>query len=178
VKQFPPILVSHQLIFIILYPGNKAFSTLYKQRVPHSFRVVNEGDAITGVPNYLCCGGIYKHAGLEVILDEGMTGNILVGPTIVETLFRFHKIRTNVAAHQMARYRDCLECSFESGQLLDYYRGRNVLYQELVESPSHHQQPNIGHGSSDDVRRNSSSTKRNEIPEWMIVARKSSSKVS
>merc|ERR1712146_322384 len=39
--------------------GNRAFSRLYKQRVPHSFRVVNEGDAFTAIPNYLCCGGLY-----------------------------------------------------------------------------------------------------------------------
>jgi hypothetical protein len=134
---------------------------------------VNEGDAITGVPNYLCCGGMYKHAGLEVILDEGMTGNILVGPTIVETLFRFHKVRTNVVAHQMARYRDCLECSFESGQLHDYYRGRNVIHQELIESPSHQHSKGNDERRSNDVGLHSSSANRNEIPEWMIVTRKS-----
>ena len=27
--------------------GNRAFSRIYKQRVPHSFRVVNEGDAVS-----------------------------------------------------------------------------------------------------------------------------------
>ncbi|VEU39928.1 unnamed protein product [Pseudo-nitzschia multistriata] len=111
--------------------GNKAFSRLYKQRVPHSFRVVNEGDAITTIPNYLWCGGLYKHAGLEVILDAGMTGNVLVGPTVVETLFRFHKVRTNVMAHQMQRYRECLECIFDPSELLEYYRDHNVAYEEL-----------------------------------------------
>jgi hypothetical protein len=42
------------------------------------------------------CSGIYKHAGLEVILDEGRTGNTLVGPTVVETLFRFHKVSSSL----------------------------------------------------------------------------------
>lgn len=107
--------------------GNKTFSRLYKQRVPHSFRVVNEGDAITSMPNYLCCGGIYKHSGLEVLLDEGQTGNILVGPTVVETLFRFSKVRTSVMAHTMQRYRDCLECAFDQDELLEYYRGHNLV---------------------------------------------------
>ena len=107
--------------------GNHTFSRLYKQRVPHSFRVVNEGDAITSMPNYLCCGGIYKHSGLEVILDEGTTGNILVGPNVVETLFRFGKVRTSVMAHTMERYRDCLECAFAQDELLEYYRGHNFL---------------------------------------------------
>ena len=118
--------------------GNRAFSRLYKQRVPHSFRVVNEGDAITTIPNYLWCGGLYKHAGLEVILDGGMTGNVLVGPTVVETLFRFHKVRTSVMAHQMERYRDCLECIFDESQLLEYYRDHNIAYEELLADRHHH----------------------------------------
>jgi hypothetical protein len=112
--------------------GNRAFSRLYKQKVPHSFRVVNEGDAITTIPNYFWCGGLYKHAGLEVILDGGMTGNVLVGPTVVETLFRFHKVRTNVLAHQMERYRDCLECIFDDTQLMEYYKDHNIAYEELL----------------------------------------------
>jgi hypothetical protein len=107
--------------------GNKAFSRFYKQRVPHSFRVVNEGDAITSMPNRYFCSGVYKHAGLEVLLDEGMTGNILVGPTVVETIFRFSPVRTNMMAHTMTRYRDCLECAFEEDELLEYYRGHNVV---------------------------------------------------
>ncbi len=107
--------------------GNKAFSRLYKQRVPHTFRVVNEGDAITSIPNRFFCGGVYKHSGLEVLLDEGQTGNILVGPTVVETLFRFHQVRTSVLAHTMQRYRDCLECAFSQDELLEYYRGHNLV---------------------------------------------------
>jgi hypothetical protein len=52
--------------------GNKQFTRFYKQRVPHTFRIVNEGDPITSMPNrYLFCSGVYKHAGLEVLLDEG-----------------------------------------------------------------------------------------------------------
>jgi hypothetical protein len=154
--------------------GNKAFSKLYKQRVPHTFRVVNEGDAITAVPNYLCCGGLYKHAGLEVILDEGKTGNILVGPTVVETLFRFSKVRTNITAHQLARYRDCLECAFDESQLLDYYKGHNVAHQDLKEEEKIGEN---GQSSNDEayVKRLSSSkfAKESLIPEWMIAPRKS-----
>mmetsp|Transcript_6004 Transcript_6004/g.12354 ORF Transcript_6004/g.12354 Transcript_6004/m.12354 type:complete len:520 (-) Transcript_6004:149-1708(-) len=112
--------------------GNHAFAKQYKQKVPHSFRVVNEGDAFTTIPNYFFCGGHYKHAGLEVILDGGMTGNVLVGPTVVETLFRFHKVRTNVLAHQMQRYRECLECIFDDTQLLEYYKHHNIAYEELM----------------------------------------------
>eukprot|EP00934_Nitzschia_sp_Nitz4_P003243 Nitzschia sp. Nitz4//scaffold254_size28068//599//5528//NITZ4_008147-RA/size28068-augustus-gene-0.31-mRNA-1//-1//CDS//3329544319//3233//frame0 len=140
--------------------GNRTFSRLYKQRVPHTFRVVNEGDAITSLPNYLFCGGIYKHAGLEVLLDEGMTGNILVGPTVVETLFRFHKVRTSVLAHTMQRYRDSLECAFAQDELLEYFQGHNV----------------VNHTSSrttKQIRKRISTTPSTDIPDWMTQMRTS-----
>lgn len=64
--------------------GNHAFARMYKQKVPHTFRVACEGDAFTTMPPTVLFGwsGIYKHAGLEVMLDEGCTGNILIGPTV------------------------------------------------------------------------------------------------
>lgn len=141
--------------------GNRAFSRLYKQKVPHSFRVVNEGDAITTIPNYFCCSGVYKHAGLEVILDGGMTGNVLVGPTVVETLFRFHKVRTNVMAHQMERYRECLECIFDDSQLQEYYKDHNIAYKELLadRKPS-------GGGDEEDQRKSKENT-NNSSAHWM-----------
>jgi hypothetical protein len=138
--------------------GNKAFSRLYKQRVPHSFRVVNEGDVITSMPNFVFCGGIYKHAGLEVLLDEGMTGNILVGPTVVETVFRFHQVRTNMLAHTMSRYRDCLECAFEEHELLEYYQGHNVVKANYQTAGTEH-------------------VANAEIPDWMTQGRKSAKHV-
>lgn len=105
--------------------GNRAFTRLYKQRVPHTFRLVNEGDPVTGLPVATIGGGfsMYKHAGLEVALDEGCTGNILVGPTIVETMFRFSKVRTNMAAHSMEQYRDNLESALSIEELHEYYAG-------------------------------------------------------
>jgi hypothetical protein len=141
--------------------GNKAFSRLYKQKVPHSFRVVNEGDAFTTMPNYLFCGGLYKHAGLEVILDGGMTGNVLVGPTVVETLFRFHKVRTNLMAHQMQRYRECLECIFDDSQLMEYYKDHNIAFEELLADRK-------SNGEDEENQRNSDSEKiRNANDNWV-----------
>ena len=130
--------------------GNKQFSRFYKEKVPHSFRVVNEGDAITSMPNRYFCGGVYKHSGLEVLLDEGMTGNILVGPTVVETLFRFSPVRTSMLAHTMTRYRDCLECAFEEHELLEYYQGHNVSKTETQK------------GNTKQIR-----VSKTEIPEWL-----------
>eukprot|EP00557_Chaetoceros_sp_GSL56_P006505 CAMPEP_0176504310 /NCGR_PEP_ID=MMETSP0200_2-20121128/15861_1 /TAXON_ID=947934 /ORGANISM="Chaetoceros sp., Strain GSL56" /LENGTH=1635 /DNA_ID=CAMNT_0017903725 /DNA_START=200 /DNA_END=5107 /DNA_ORIENTATION=- len=107
--------------------GNHAFARFYKAHVPHTFRVVTEGDAITSLPLPTSCPpALYKHAGLEVILDEGSTGNILVGPTIVETLFRFSKVRTNMFAHLMEKYRDGLESALTHDELQEVYRTHGV----------------------------------------------------
>ena len=104
--------------------GNIAFKTIYKQRVPHTYRVVTEGDAFTSMPTLgPLCSGIYRHAGLEVLLEVGCTGNILVGPTVVETLLRFTKVRTSVMAHSLERYRESLESALGSDDLKEYYRG-------------------------------------------------------
>ncbi|EJK47583.1 hypothetical protein THAOC_33688 [Thalassiosira oceanica] len=104
--------------------GNLAFKTVYKSRVPHTFRVITEGDAITSI---LTVGkgfsGIYRHAGLEVLLEDGCTGNILVGPTVVETLLRFTKVRTSMTAHFMDRYRESLESALSGAELKEYYSG-------------------------------------------------------
>lgn len=106
--------------------GNHAFARLYKQKVPHTFRVVTEGDAITTTPTAMMCGGWYKHAGLEVMLDEGLTGNILVGPTVVETMFRFTKMRTSLKAHSLENYRDSLESGLSQAELQEYYRSHGT----------------------------------------------------
>lgn len=112
--------------------GNRAFAREYKRKVPHTFRICAEGDALTTQPvsgtgpllSFIRFRSMwYKHAGLEVALDEGKTGNILVGPTIVETLFRFTKVRTNLEAHSMVRYRDCLEKALSEQELEEYYEG-------------------------------------------------------
>lgn len=104
--------------------GNNAFKTIYKKRVPHTFRVCTEGDAITTMPSTgPFFGGIYRHAGLEVLLEEGCTGNILVGPTVVETLLRFSKVRTSLDAHSLERYRESLESALGREDLKEYYRG-------------------------------------------------------
>jgi hypothetical protein len=132
--------------------GNHAFSRLYKQRVPHTFRVVNEGDALTTLPNTVMLGGQYKQAGLEVMLDEGCTGNIIVGPTVVETMFRFSKVRTSVAAHSLARYRQNLQSGLTEAELHEYYRG---------------------HGFS----KSAATQQSNEaLPEWLTKFKRSSSK--
>lgn len=133
--------------------GNRAFARLYKSCVPHTFRVCVEGDAITSQPLGYCSSGFYKHAGIEVALDEGRTGNILVGPTIVETLFRFSKVRTSFEAHTMKRYRDCLESAFSDEELEEYYKG--------------HMEKNFQRNASQSNLKSSASSIP-KVPSWVI----------
>jgi hypothetical protein len=95
-------------------------------------------------------------------LDEGMTGNILVGPTVVETVFRFHQVRTNMLAHKMRRYRDCLECAFEEHELLEYYQGRNKNV-VMAKHQAGTEQLHVANAA--------------EIPDWMTQGRKSAKHV-
>jgi hypothetical protein len=89
--------------------------------------VVTEADAVTALPLPTSCPpALYKHAGLEVILDDGNTGNILVGPTIAETLFRFSKVRTSIYAHLMEKYRSGLESAFTQDEMQEFYHTHGV----------------------------------------------------
>jgi hypothetical protein len=143
--------------------GNRAFATVYKQRVPHTFRVANERDAFTTLPTPLLCGGRYKHAGLEVVLDEGCTGNTLVGPTVVETLFRFSKMRTSVAAHSMERYRDCLVSAMRPEELEEYYRGHGTLVMR-------EHRPGLYDDEATDI---SAAVADEDLPPWLTQVRRS-----
>jgi hypothetical protein len=80
--------------------GNPTFSRMYNRRVPDSFRLVTDGDLVTGIPRGLF--SMYKHAGIEVWVDE--YGNIIVSPSFVERAFRASS-RTSIIAHKMATYR-------------------------------------------------------------------------
>jgi len=51
---------------------------------------------------------------------------MLVGPTVVETLFRFSKVRTNMRAHLLDAYRDGLESAFTHDELQEFYRTHGV----------------------------------------------------
>ena len=52
------------------------FAIQYNRVVPDSFRVVVDGDVVTGVP-----GAWYKHVGTEVVVDgESNTGTIIIDP--------------------------------------------------------------------------------------------------
>lgn len=88
-----------------------------------------------------------------MLLDEGCTGNILVGPTVVETMFRFTKMRTSVAAHSMERYRESLESALGRDELKEYYHGHG------------------GKASHDDRRHHSGYN--DSLPSWVTNVKRS-----
>jgi uncharacterized membrane protein YgcG len=106
--------------------GNAAWSKFFARRVPHCFRVVTEGDVFVTVPkaSFSLAKGklaVYQHTGVEVVLDDAATGTICVAPTAVESTFRFSKGYYSIANHSLVKYRDCLEASFKSAELRQYY---------------------------------------------------------
>lgn len=96
--------------------GNFAFSTMYNAHVPATFRVVVDGDIIPGMPKLL---GMYRHAGVEVLIDAESTGNLIVRPSVVESSLIMRN-RTSATNHSLTTYRDCLEACFSPEDLLEY----------------------------------------------------------
>jgi len=72
------------------------------EQVVNTFRVVFEGDFITGIPKLLW---VYKHVGIEVEIDR--FGNMIVDPSFVEKQFRVSS-RRRFASHSMYAYRSGL----------------------------------------------------------------------
>lgn len=83
--------------------GNYEFAKLYDKIVPDSYRVVCDGDVVTGVPKLLF---MYTHVGHEVVIDT--QGNMIIDPTFVEKVFRTAS-RSKLSSHMMASYQTCLE---------------------------------------------------------------------
>ena len=92
--------------------GNHAFATVYNHAVPHSFRVVFDGDLFTGVPKLWY---LYKHIGRGVVIDG--TGNIIVDPSFVENVL--HTSNPNkMSSHSLLLYRKGLFKCFDETALL------------------------------------------------------------
>lgn len=99
--------------------GNYPFALMYDIQVPHSFRVVFDGDVVTGVPPGC---RLYKHVGYEVrrwgqrtrvglhhptdtcvCCDQAEVdklGNVIVDPSMLEKHFRT-PTKLRFAAHSM-----------------------------------------------------------------------------
>lgn len=109
--------------------GNYPFALMYDVQVPHSFRVVFDGDPITAVPKFV---RLYKHVGQEVRacvvgrptcssshsrltcadhqVELDKLGNIIVDPSLLEKHFRT-PTKLRFGAHSMYAYRDGLRAA-------------------------------------------------------------------
>jgi len=105
--------------------GDRNFRKLYNRTCPTCFRVVVDGDVVTGVPkNWMG----FKHACVQVLVDPDGFGNMIIGPSFVERWLRLRK-GFSVAAHLMSSYRDGLTSVVRTTKLVrelaSKFEGRN-----------------------------------------------------
>eukprot|EP00755_Sulcionema_specki_P008165 Sspe_Gene.5816::Locus_1938_Transcript_1_1_Confidence_1.000_Length_5391::g.5816::m.5816 len=83
--------------------GNATFRRSFNRAVPDTFRVVNDGDVVCSTPPRFwlpLIGGLYKHAGKQVIID--WKGNFVVRPGFTErSLPKWHLRGSDPRKHQM-----------------------------------------------------------------------------
>jgi hypothetical protein len=72
----------------------------YDTAVPHSYRLVNDRDIVTGIPKLI---SLFKHVGREIVIDK--RGNLITDFTFVEKIFRTQR---NIRDHLMDNYRCAL----------------------------------------------------------------------
>lgn len=75
--------------------GSYAFSSVYQGLIPNTFRVVVDGDIVSGVPS-----AWYKHVGTEVVVDREGAGNFICDPSFVERTFHT-MARRNLSSHSL-----------------------------------------------------------------------------
>jgi hypothetical protein len=80
--------------------GNRVVARMFNARVPLAYRLVSDGDFVTGLPRSLIL--TYKHVGTQIVLDR--FGNVIVDPSFIETEFRGRR-KTSLRAHAMNAYR-------------------------------------------------------------------------
>ncbi|KNC81501.1 hypothetical protein, variant [Sphaeroforma arctica JP610] len=88
--------------------GNKNFAAYYDEKVPHTFRLVNDGDVVTGVPKFKGPSFLnitYKHVGTCYVLSA--RGDLVINPNFPE---RFLKVAAtiNPQSHLTAAYRNSI----------------------------------------------------------------------
>jgi len=119
--------------------GNARFARMFNKKVPHHFRVTVDGDAVPGQPSFF-----YRHSGTRVLVDADYGGRVVVNPSIVEKTFGT-KGHTNISAHSLSRYRDCLEAALDQDELQEYL--------------------------SKGLQRSKGRADPDAVPEWLLAAR-------
>ncbi|CAB1115183.1 unnamed protein product [Ectocarpus sp. CCAP 1310/34] len=78
--------------------GNSIYAARYNDVVPHSFRVVVDGDPVPGVPSWW-----YTHVGTKVLIDGRGRGSLIIDPSFVEKRF-FVRSKRYVLSHLTEAY--------------------------------------------------------------------------
>eukprot|EP00752_Nemacystus_decipiens_P015668 g13982.t1 len=78
--------------------GNPIYAARYNDVVPHSFRVVVDGDPVPGVPSWW-----YTHVGTKVLIDGRGRGSLIIDPSFVEKRF-FVRSKRYVLSHLIEAY--------------------------------------------------------------------------
>ena len=98
--------------------GNHAFAQRFDDAVPHAYRVIVDGDIVTGVPAGLW---LYKHCGREVVLDKELGGNLIVDPSFVEKAFQTMP-RRDYESHRLEMYKSALRACTRSEMGLSLFQ--------------------------------------------------------
>lgn len=92
------------------HAGNSAFQAEYDHKIPNTFRVVNESDAIS---HFSLVSG--KHVGLEIDIDR--FGNFIVDPMYLEKLFRPTQGKGfSISQHSMEGYATSINALLEKNK--------------------------------------------------------------
>lgn len=92
--------------------GNGNFSFLFDNMVPNAFRIVVDGDIVTGIPPKT---SRYKHVGTTVVVDGEGTGSIIIDPSFVERRLQFSS-KNSVRAHYLTYYRGGLSGAIRASE--------------------------------------------------------------
>lgn len=104
----PIQMVKRSKIFMYSYGcpkvGNGIFSQFYDRVVPNSYRIVVDGDLVTGLPPGGYFFSTYVHIGTEILIDSVGAGSIIIDPSFVERWLRT-TLKSSVALHSLFAYR-------------------------------------------------------------------------
>jgi hypothetical protein len=96
--------------------GNEDFGHLCSEFLPNIFRLEVDGDVVPMTPKIF---RMYAPTGVQVLLSDDESGNILVNPSRMET-HMLSKQQYSIVNHDLAVYRRNLEACFEADDLREY----------------------------------------------------------
>ncbi|KNC75696.1 hypothetical protein SARC_11785 [Sphaeroforma arctica JP610] len=85
--------------------GNHQYAWLYNERIPNTYRIVNDGDPITALPPKIAGTAFlntYKHVGTCYTLAE--TGSLVMNPNFIERRLQL-KPKREISTHSIRQYR-------------------------------------------------------------------------